>query len=84
MRVMFIPPDALSYDALTGLISEFVLREGTEYGASDVSLDTKIAQVRKQIDRGEVVIVYDEGSESCDLVSKTSKRFKELVLSSER
>lgn len=81
---MFIPPQALSHDALTGLISEFVLREGTEYGLSDVSLETKIAQVRKQIERGDVVIVYDEGTESCDLVSKTSKRYKELLISSDR
>ena len=57
---MIIPPEALSADALVGLISEFVLREGTEYGTTDVSLETKVAQVRRQIDDGDVVIVFDE------------------------
>ena len=78
---MIIPPEALSADALVGLISEFVLREGTEYGTTDVSLETKVAQVRRQIDDGDVVIVFDEATESCDLITKGSKRYKEILLS---
>jgi hypothetical protein len=78
---MIIPPEALSADALVGLISEFVLREGTEYGTTEVSLETKVAQVRRQIDDGDVVIVFDEATESCDLITKGSKRYKEILLS---
>lgn len=75
---MIIPITALSADALEGIIKEFVLREGTEYGLVEVSLDTKVQQVRRQIQRGEVVLVYEESSESVDLIPKNSKRFREL------
>jgi uncharacterized protein YheU (UPF0270 family) len=76
---MIIPKSALSSEALVGIIKEFVLREGTEYGATEVTLETKIKQVERQLERGEVVIVFDEPSESIDLVSKGSARYKSIV-----
>ena len=63
-----IPHDQLSSEALRGVIESFVLREGTEYGARDVPLDTKVAQVLRQIERGEVRIVFDPNTESVDVV----------------
>jgi hypothetical protein len=77
---MIIPQSAISSDALLGIIKEFVTREGTEYGTQDVSLETKVKQVQRQIDRGDVVIVFDEGTESVDLVSKGSQRYKNLLV----
>jgi uncharacterized protein YheU (UPF0270 family) len=44
-----------------------VTREGTDYGIQDVSLATKVWQVRQQLDAGTAVIVYDEGTESCTI-----------------
>jgi uncharacterized protein YheU (UPF0270 family) len=79
---MIIPQSAISSEALEGIIKEFVLREGTEYGATDISLETKVKQVHRQIDRGDVVIVFDEATESVDLVSKNSSRYKSLIVSS--
>jgi uncharacterized protein YheU (UPF0270 family) len=79
---MIIPQSALSSDALQGIIREFVTREGTEYGAVEISLETKVAQVQRQLDRGDVVIVFDEGTESIDLVSKSSQRYKTLLATS--
>ncbi len=76
---MIIPQSALSSEALLGVIKEFVLREGTEYGVSDVALDTKINQVRRQLDNGDAVIVFDSESESIDIVSKGSQRYKTLL-----
>jgi uncharacterized protein YheU (UPF0270 family) len=76
---MLIPQSALSDEALEGVIKEFVLREGTEYGEQEVSLETKVKQVRRQLDRGEVVVVYDEESESVDIVSKNSSRYRSLI-----
>ena len=35
---MVVPWSSLSEDALVGIIEDFVTREGTEYGASDISL----------------------------------------------
>lgn len=76
---MIIPQSAISSEALEGIIKEFVLREGTEYGATDVSLETKVKQVHRQLERGDVVIVFDEATESVDLVSKNSSRYKTIL-----
>ncbi|HEY5717566.1 MAG TPA: YheU family protein [Motiliproteus sp.] len=64
---MEIPWQELSGDALDGLIEEFVTREGTDYGHEDYSLADKVAQVRRQLHRGEAVIVYDSYLQSCTL-----------------
>jgi uncharacterized protein YheU (UPF0270 family) len=79
---MIIPQSAISSEALLGIIKEFVTREGTEYGAVEVTLETKIKQVQRQLDRGDVVIVFDEATESVDLVSKGSQRYKSLLAKS--
>ena len=76
---MIIPQSAITSEVLEGIIKEFVLREGTEYGATDVSLETKVKQVQRQLDRGDVVIVFDEATESVDLVSKNSSRYKSVL-----
>lgn len=64
---MEIPWQELSGDALDGLIEEFVTREGTDYGHEDYSLADKVAQVRRQLQRGEAVILYDSYLQSCTL-----------------
>ncbi|MFQ3209291.1 MAG: hypothetical protein ACI9HU_000780, partial [Colwellia sp.] len=53
---MIIPLEQLSYEILTAIIEDFILREGTEYGAEDVSKEAKIAQVKKQLEQGNAVL----------------------------
>ena len=77
---MIVPQSALTSETLQGIIKEFVLREGTEYGLSDVPLETKVQQVQRQLDRGDVVIVYDETTESVDLVPVGSARYRSLIV----
>jgi uncharacterized protein len=43
---MIIPHRLLSPDALRGVIEAFVTREGTDYGAQEVPLATKVFQMR--------------------------------------
>lgn len=64
---MVVPWSSLSEDALVGIIEDFVTREGTEYGASDISLEKKVRQVLRQLERGDVSIVYDEETLSCSV-----------------
>jgi uncharacterized protein len=64
---MIIPHERLSPEALQGVIEAFVTREGTDYGTQDVSLATKVLQVRQQLDAGTAVLVYDEDTESCTI-----------------
>lgn len=75
-----IPADRLGAEVLTALIEEFVLQEGTDYGRQETDLASKVKQVRGQIDKGDVLITYDEDAESCNLMTKHEyKRFNEAV-----
>jgi uncharacterized protein len=64
---MIMPHEMLSLEALQGVIEALVTREGTDYGTQDVSLATKVWQVRQQLDAGTAVLVYDEDTESCTI-----------------
>jgi uncharacterized protein len=63
-----IPFRDLSDTALRGVLESFVLREGTDYGEREVSLDQKVAHVLRQLERGEAHIVFDAVLESIDIV----------------
>jgi uncharacterized protein YheU (UPF0270 family) len=65
---MVIPHTELSAEALRGVVESFVLREGTDYGEREISLDQKVAQVLRQLERGEARIVFDAELESVDIV----------------
>ena len=56
---VLVPAQALSPQALEGLVQEFVTREGTEYGPREYSLAEKVQSVLRQIEQGEVVIAFD-------------------------
>lgn len=69
---MIVPWQQITPETLTNLIREFVLREGTDYGEQEVTLDEKIDQVKTQLSRGEVMIVYSELHESIDIKTKNN------------
>ena len=46
------------------MIESFVLREGTDYGEREYSLEQKVAQVHAQLERGQARIVFDPESNS--------------------
>lgn len=71
---MIIPWKELKPETLDALIEEFVSREGTDYGERELAFDTKCAQVRKLLERGEIEVVFDPASESCDLREAKSAR----------
>ena len=63
-----IPHRELSAAALRGVVESFVLREGTDYGQRDYSLEGKIAAVMRQLDRGEAMIVFDPETGTVSIV----------------
>ncbi|MBJ2129403.1 YheU family protein [Alteromonas sp. IB21] len=67
---MIVPIDALEADTLYSLAESFVLREGTDYGEEEVSLDVKVHQVLDRLKSGEAVLVYSELHESVDIKRK--------------
>ncbi|PWI33694.1 hypothetical protein DI392_09545 [Vibrio albus] len=64
---MIIPWQQIDPDTLDNLIREFILREGTDYGMEEVSLDKKVEQVRNQIESGEAVVLFSELHETVDI-----------------
>jgi uncharacterized protein YheU (UPF0270 family) len=66
---VFIPYTELSADALRGVVESFVLREGTDYGEREFSLEQKLAHVYHQLERGEAQIVFDPATETIDIIS---------------
>jgi uncharacterized protein len=65
---IIIPHTELSAEALRSVVESFVLREGTDYGEREISLDQKVAQVLRQLERGEARIIFDPELESVDIV----------------
>ena len=74
MSVIEIPWRSLSEAAVQGVIEEFATREGTEYGMTDVDLHTKVAQIRRQLERGEVVLFFDDANGACQLLHRDALR----------
>jgi uncharacterized protein YheU (UPF0270 family) len=62
-----VPHAELSAAVLRALVESFVLREGTDYGERELSLDEKVARVIRQLERGDVHIVFDPETESVDI-----------------
>jgi uncharacterized protein len=67
---MQIPIEMLQPETLRNVIENFVTREGTDYGAIEVSLETKIEQVMSQLKSGKAILVYDRVSATCNIVPK--------------
>lgn len=67
---MIIPWEELETETLENLIQAFILREGTDYGDVEFSLQDKVDQVKVQIQSGEAVIVFSELHETVDIKLK--------------
>ena len=71
---MLIPWQEIERETLNNLIEHFVLREGTDYGAEEVSLSDKVAAVHRQLQRGEAVIVFSELHETVNIMPREALR----------
>jgi uncharacterized protein len=67
---IILPHDRLSQTALQGLVEEFVTRNGTDSGYTDGSLEKSVEMVMRQLIRGDVFIVYDEDTQTANIVPK--------------
>ncbi|CAM3696749.1 YheU family protein [Parendozoicomonas haliclonae] len=64
---MIVPWQQLEQDTLLNLITEFVTRNGTDNG-DDTELNTRVSQVMEQLRRGDALIVWDDMTESANIV----------------
>ena len=78
MTAVKIPYDQLSRTALSGVVEEFVTRDGTDYGEVEVPLEKKISQVMAQLKAGRAVIVFDPESETTSILNHNDPALKAL------
>lgn len=71
---LIVPIEQISQEALNGLIEEFVLREGTDYGAQEYSLEQKNKQVIQQLKTGAALVVFNPVEDSCTIIRKEDLR----------
>jgi uncharacterized protein len=69
-----VAPAELSPQALRSVVESFVLREGTDYGEREFSLDEKVAQVMRQLERGEARIMFEPRTQSVSIVVVAARR----------
>ena len=66
--LMEIPIESLSAEALQGVIDEFILREGTDYGAVEATLERKRREILSHLEKGIAKLVFDPETETITLV----------------
>lgn len=67
---MIVPPERLAPETLNALLESYVHREGTDYGEREASLEGRLGQLREQLRCQEVLLVFDEATESCNLLTR--------------
>ncbi len=65
---MIIPYTELDTATLNSLVESFILREGTDYGEQDVSLKIKVQQLKSQLESNDIVLLYDQTENQCNLM----------------
>ena len=65
---MKIPHNQLPEQTLLAIIEEFISREGTDYGHREYTLDEKVEKVKSQLLNGEIKLLFDSETSSCNLV----------------
>ncbi|UTA46573.1 YheU family protein [Simiduia sp. 21SJ11W-1] len=68
--MIVIAPEQLPADTLDALLEEFATRDGTDYGEQEVDLASKVASLKLQLQRKQVLIVFDLGAEQANLMTK--------------
>jgi len=67
---MIIPYNEISEPALQALIEDYVTRDGTDYGQDELSMREKSEHLLVLLKAGELLISYNEESQTCGLVNK--------------
>ncbi|ABN75040.1 MULTISPECIES: YheU family protein [Actinobacillus] len=69
---MIIPWQELEPATLNNVLDSFILREGTDYGERELSLEEKRERLLAQLKADKVVIVWSELHQSLDIKDKKS------------
>jgi uncharacterized protein len=65
-----VPYQNIAADTLDQLIEDVVTREGTDYGAVELSLAEKKAQALHHLQTGHAVVVFDHDTQTVTIMNK--------------
>jgi uncharacterized protein YheU (UPF0270 family) len=78
-QFVMVPLQRLQADVLQSLLEDFCSRDGTDYGERELTQEEKVGRLQRQLDDGDLQILYDLDSEQWDLVPSDQA---ELLLNS--
>lgn len=65
-----VPLARLDVAVLQALLEDFASRDGTDYGERELTLEEKAGNLRRQLDAGDICLLYHGPSEQWDLVDR--------------
>lgn len=63
-----VPYQQISPETLQRMIQEFVTRDGADWGEAGCRLEEKVRQVQRQLQAGQVKVVFDLRSQTANIV----------------
>jgi uncharacterized protein YheU (UPF0270 family) len=65
-----VPTRRIEAQSLQALLEEFASRDGTDYGERELSLQQKTRELQQQLERGELILLYEAECEQWDLLPR--------------
>jgi len=72
-----VPWQSISEDTLQALLEEFISREGTDYGAQELSLADKVQRAKKALENNHALIIVDLALETTQIVD--TKVYQKMI-----
>ena len=76
---MIIPIEQLNSEVLKNIAEDFITRDGTDYGHVELTLNEKVERLLIQVRKQEVLISFDEETESITMVGADDARQRGLL-----
>jgi uncharacterized protein YheU (UPF0270 family) len=68
-----VPYASLQADTLRAVVEEFITRAATDYGERERTLEEKIADVMRQLRRGEARVIFDPRTDTVNIVATSGR-----------
>jgi len=63
---------------MQGVIEEFISRDGTDYGETEVPMETKFRYVKQKLENGLAVLIFDDVTETTNIFLADDPVLKKL------
>lgn len=64
-----VPYASLQADTLRAVVEEFITRAATDYGERERTLEEKVVDVMRQLQRREAVVIFDPRTDTVNIVA---------------